>query len=727
MRRSSAIAAALAATLLAAAPSALASGPSTPIEHFVVLMQENHSFDNYFGTYPGADGIPEQTCMPVRPRGREHCVRPFRLGDRAAPDLSSDERAHRLQYAGGRMDGFVGAATLDRQRVERSVMAYYDDRDLPYYWAVAKEHVLFDRFFAASPGGSVPNHMYWVAGRPGEPLPQGGYGDLPTIFDRLDERGVSWKFYVEDYDPRLNVQARGRADTSAQAVRVPLLNYPRFVRDRESFNRIVDLEEYYEDLENGHLPQVAYIAPSGSSEHPPGRVQSGESLVRSLITALMRSESWDSSAFMWTYDNWGGWFDHVQPPAGYGFRVPALLVSPYARRGHVDGTRLDTTSILRFIEDNWGLRSLAARDARANSLLPAFDFSRAPRRPALVAAGAGVEGSEAPRWMIYLSYGAAAIFAAWLVGRGVLRSSRWPQALSVVVLVSLTAPPAVAQAPGPSAVPSTIQTVPKVPGMRFSLNGAEFEADPEGRASPPWALGGAPGSLKALDTDVAPGVRARLDRWYLGRGIAAINLFYRVRPTFVDLNGEPVDPQVVRELSLRGSHGRRHVLGGGRSHWLQGNRVVPESQGRKSTALSWAAEKVVVAGSTVVHRGQQRFFPSETRKLQLRLSLYAARLKVRDALLGFPIGSAVKVTYPDGQEQRQPLGPGAEVTLRQMPRGDYRMTVDALGISSPRPVALSRDQEVDIRVISWLDIVIVLLGLASVGLALLFVRRPARA
>ena len=192
-----------------------------------------------------------------------------------------------------------------------------------------------------------------------------GYGGLPTIFDRLEERGVSWKFYVQDYDPRLTIEAEGRADRSTQAVRVPLLNFPRYVRDRRLFSHVVDLEEYYEDLERGTLPEVAYIAPAGGSEHPPGGTQPGQTLVQELcVTALARSEAWRSSAFMWTYDEWGGWFDHVRPPPGRGFRVPALLVSPYARRGVVDSTPLDHTSILRFIEDNWRLAPLAARDAR---------------------------------------------------------------------------------------------------------------------------------------------------------------------------------------------------------------------------------------------------------------------------------------------------------------------------------------------------------------------------
>ena len=347
-------------------------------------MQENHSFDNYFGTFPGADGIPGDACMPLaRSRPGAPCVRPFRLGNRAVPDLPHDARTHRLQYAHGAMDGFVRGASADRQDAEVSVMGYYDGRDLPFHWNIAKDYVLFDRFFAAAPGGSVANHLFWLAGTAGgygDRIPDEGYGELPTIFDRLEDRGISWKFYVQDYDPRLTIEpARGRPQP--QAVRVPLVNFPRYVRDRRLFGHVVDLQEYYEDLDRGTLPEVAYIAPAGGSEHPPGGTQPGQTLVRALVTALARSEAWGSSAFMWTYDEWGGWFDHVRPPPGRGFRVPALLVSPYARRGLVDSTPLDHTSILRFIEDNWRLAPLAARDARARSFAGAFDFSRRPREP----------------------------------------------------------------------------------------------------------------------------------------------------------------------------------------------------------------------------------------------------------------------------------------------------------------------------------------------------------
>jgi phospholipase C len=712
--------AALLASILAlasAAPAAAESGPTTPIEHFVVLMQENHSFDNYFGTYPGADGIPEGTCMPVAKRSRP-CVRPFRLGGLPVPDLGHDRRIHRIQYAQGRMDGFVRAGSVDRQAVDRSVMGYYDERDLPFYWNVADEYVLFDRFFAATTDGSVASHMFWVTGTPGDP--DGGFGDRATIFDRLDRRGISWKFYVEDYDPR----------QATQAVRVPLLNSARYVDDSKLFGRIVDLDEYYEDLRDGNLPQVAYIAPAGSSEHPPGRIGAGEALVKRLITALSMSSAWDSSAFMWTYDDWGGWFDHVRPPrvAGgtLGFRVPALLVSPYARRGHVDSTRLDTTSILRFIEDNWELEPLARRDARANSLAGAFDFSREPRAPSIVAAERGSEDPAAVRrWVIYLGYGAALVLSGILIGLGVLRPA--PAVLAIAVLLTLSSDTAKAQAPRGGPVPRSIQTVPAAPGMRFALDGHRFEADRAGRATPPAAFRRAGASLRALDTEIAPGVRARFDRWYSGRRIAALNLYHRVGISFVDLDANVVSPSAVTSVTLQGSDGSRHVLAGARRAWLQGNRVVPESQGRTSTRLYYSADEVLVAGSNVVHRGQQRFFPAASPKMRLRLLLFAVRVTVRDALLGFPIGSAVRFEYPNGREQREALGPSADLTVRSLPRGDYRVSVEALGMSSSRPIALSRDQEVDLRVISWLDIAVVLMVLGSLALALLFIRRPAPA
>jgi phospholipase C len=187
----------------------------------------------------------------------------------------------------------------------------------------------------------------------------------------------------------------------------------RFLDDPELSSHIVDLNEYYKDLENGTLPAVAYIAPAGASEHPPGSIRSGQKFVKSLIQALMRSSAWDSSAFMVMYDDWGGWYDHVNPPQvdehGYGMRVPAFMVSAYARRGHIDKTALDFTSIMKFIEENWDLEPLAERDANANNFLTAFDFSAPPRDPAFIPFERVVkeERVEPRRYVIYAAYGGA--------------------------------------------------------------------------------------------------------------------------------------------------------------------------------------------------------------------------------------------------------------------------------------------------------------------------------
>lgn len=406
------------------------STPNTPIEHVIVLMQENHSFDNYFGTYPVADGLPPGTCVPVDPfdPANTDCVEPFHLGDNDVqledPDHSSD--THWLQYNNGRMDGFVYALNQKNQD-GRLAMAYYDDRELAYYWNLADEYVLFDRFFSSAAGGSFTNHVYWVAAVPGvsrNDLPAEGLGDLPTIFDRLDERSISWKFYVQNYDPEITYRTRGVivGPKSAQAVWVPLLNYARYVDDPQLSSHIVDLREYFVDLQEGTLPAVAYMVPSGPSEHPPSNVVSGVRFVRTLLNELMRSSAWDRSAFILTYDDWGGWYDHVAPPQvdsyGYGFRVPALLVSPYARRSYVDSTELDYTSILKFIELNWDLEPLAERDANANSLDAAFDFSQPPREPNIVAWDRpSTEAAVEPRReVIYTAYGAALVVPALLIG-----------------------------------------------------------------------------------------------------------------------------------------------------------------------------------------------------------------------------------------------------------------------------------------------------------------------
>lgn len=423
--------------LVVAGASAPARGadpePKTPIKHFIILYQENHTFDNYFGSRPGVDGYPPGTCVPLVAGTTQPCQKPFHVEDEGISDLGHSEVQFQRQFNNGKMDGFI-EANATRGGDGSQTVAYYDRTDLPYYWNIADQYVLYDKFFSAARGGSLVNHMFAVTARAGlhgtrERIPAKGWGRLPTIFDRLQAAGVSWKFYIANYDPTITYRTRATAsiDRASQVIWAPLLGYARFIDNPALSRHIVDLEQYYTDAASGTLPAVSYIVPSGDSEHPPGRVQAGERLVQALIGELMRSPEWDSSVFMWAYDDWGGWYDHVKPPTvdkwGYGFRVPALMVSPYAKHGYVDNHTADATSPLAFIEYNWGLKPLAYRDRHAYNLLDSFDFTAPPRPPELVSPLVHPPTPPAPvePLPLRLLYGGALGLCALLVGGGLLR------------------------------------------------------------------------------------------------------------------------------------------------------------------------------------------------------------------------------------------------------------------------------------------------------------------
>ncbi len=410
-----------------AAPTSADHQPTTPIQHLVILMQENHSFDNYFGTYPGADGIPTGTKMPIDPSNpAAGFVTPWHIGDSTITDLSHTTTVFRDQYNNGKMDGFVSALNT-RNQDGKQAMGYYDDRDIPYYWNLADNYVLFDQFFSSAMDGSFSNHMYWVAGIPSV-APKGVnlsdfLANLPTIFDHLQAAGVSWKFYVQNYDSTITYRDVGTSGNRAsQVIWVPLLNFDRFIDDPTLSSHIVDLSQYYIDLDNGTLPAVSYIVPSGASEHPPSSLMSGQRSVKNIIQELMRSTAWDSSAFMLAYDDWGGWYDHVTPiqvdKYGYGPRVPVLLISPYAKTGYIDHTVLDFTSMLKFIEQNWNIAPLAQRDTNANNFLSAFDFKQSPRLPIFfpLTRITAAPAKKDPSRVIYVGYGAGLALAISVIG-----------------------------------------------------------------------------------------------------------------------------------------------------------------------------------------------------------------------------------------------------------------------------------------------------------------------
>jgi phospholipase C len=450
---------------------AAAPGTTTPIRHVVYLMQGARSFDNYFGTYPGVDGIPVGTCQRFSAtRPAAGCVKPFSLHGSTPPPLAAGRSLLDAQYHGGTMDGFV-AAFSDQGRDGSVVMGHYDQQDLPYYWNTAQRYVLFDHFFASAPYGVRQNRGYWVAAAAppisGDKVPASGYGDQPTIFDRLQAAGIGWKFYVQGYDPTQTYRAITATNPAGQSARVPLLDYPRFLDRPQLHDRIVGLDQYYTDLAHGTLPAVAFVTSSGASERSARSIPAGQALVRTMVTQLMTSRYWHSSALVWTYDGTGGWYDHVAPPSAggdrLGFRVPALLVSPYARPGRVDHTTLEYPSVLRFIEDNWRLKPLSGRDRHAASIASAFDFTAPPHRAKIIPAEqpAAAPAPLVPVAIVYVCYGSALLLGLLLV---IIAHRRWRPA-----------PPGAAITPGP--------TGPAAPGPHD--DSADVPPEPGKSAKPP--------------------------------------------------------------------------------------------------------------------------------------------------------------------------------------------------------------------------------------------------
>lgn len=375
------------------------------INHVIWIIQENRTFDNYFGTYPGADGIPPSTCLPKMPGGKD-CVKPFHMPEGApSSDIVHQWEAIHSAYDSGRMDGFVWTAGTP------FTMGYYDERDIPNYWSYARHFTLSDRFFSSQMGFSLPNHVYTVAAQSGGLIVN--VGNLEELKDAMDdpdgfsfaslvnlmaETNVSWKYYVESQavpdDVPMKLPSGVFTTSFPQPKEFNLWNpLPGFksIRDNASqMARLVDYKEYYRDLQRGALPQVSWIIPDfQDSEHPTAKPVDGMWHVTKLINALMASSYWKDSVVFLTWDDYGGFYDHVPPPQldafGLGPRVPMIVISPYAKRGYISHDIYEFCSVLRFIEERWGLRHLTARDHWANDMRDCFDFAQNPSPPFTIA------------------------------------------------------------------------------------------------------------------------------------------------------------------------------------------------------------------------------------------------------------------------------------------------------------------------------------------------------
>jgi phospholipase C len=351
--------------LLFSQPLVPACAEVNPIKHIIVIVQENHTFDNYFGTYPGANGINNSIALPISPNSSE-TVSPYHLPSAVPPVDLCHERGCALQsYNNGRMDGFVYAEQYPL------TMGYFDHNEIPYYWAYSSEFVLADNFFSSVLGPSLPNHIYLLAGQSGGVVDnlENVTLDFPCIMDRLDEKGVTWRYY-------------GVGDIFYSAN--PLPAFTSFKNNPARFANCLPTNQFFLDVEDQKLADVTWIRNGSLSEHPDQNVTVGQNFVVSLVNTVMQSPYWSSTAIFITWDDYGGWYDHVAPPqvdaAGLGFRVPLIVISPYAKKGYIDHYLNDLTSILKFIETTFSLEPLTSRDENAN-LLEAFDFKQTPREP----------------------------------------------------------------------------------------------------------------------------------------------------------------------------------------------------------------------------------------------------------------------------------------------------------------------------------------------------------
>ena len=337
-----------------------------PITHVIVLMQENRSFDHYFGRLPAfghtaADGFPAHISNPD---SDGNPVFPYHLPTTCLPrDPPHQWLSTRSQWNQGKMNGFVTSAD-DDDGDGRWAMGYYDASDLPFYYWLARTYSLGDRHFAPVMGGTWPNRQFFYTAT-AQSL-RGSTAMLigaRSIFDALDEGRVPWRVYT-DGPPRQD--CIGWKPRARGVQKVP---------------------DFLVALREGTLPAVSFLDPNEEDEHPPADVQRGERWARTLYDNLIRSPLWPHLVLFLTYDEGGGFFDHVPPPAACapdaqrpeydrrGGRVPMVAISPWARPNHVSHVVNDHTSLLRFIELLHDLPALSARDANADALLDLFDFS----------------------------------------------------------------------------------------------------------------------------------------------------------------------------------------------------------------------------------------------------------------------------------------------------------------------------------------------------------------
>ncbi len=356
------------------------------IEHIVVVMMENHSFDGRFGMLGRGDGFKLDGAgkpLDANPMTDGRLLRAFHMPSTCQLPGAPGQNwiASHTSYANGRNDGFVKASGP-------VAMGYWDESDIPFYYGLAKQFPVCDRYFCSVLAQTYPNRRFLIAGTASGIVttsisnitqfkPANG-----TIFDRLHQHGISWADYSSDL-PGVAVIA-SVANTYGK--------------------NLFKIDQYYKDAAAGTLPSVSYVdcrfdTDPSESEEDPADISYGENFVAKVVNAAMHGPKWKSTVLIYTYDEHGGYYDHVPPPRAvkpdniapgldkpgitgaydrYGFRVPTVIVSPFAKKNYVSHEVHDHTSILKLIETKWNLGALTYRDANASNLLDSLDLEGPP-------------------------------------------------------------------------------------------------------------------------------------------------------------------------------------------------------------------------------------------------------------------------------------------------------------------------------------------------------------
>jgi len=349
-------------------PPTLPDPASSGIEHIIVVMMENRSFDHFLGWLPGADGR-QAGLRYLDPNGIAHETFPIAPDFQGCAYRDPDHSAAggRVEYNGGACDGWMNVNDVFS-------LSYYRQQDLAFLGQAAVDWMTFDRYFCAIMAPTDPNRIYQHAAQTDRMANSTALSTLPTIWDRLAAKGIDGRYYFR------NFSVLGRWGSKYQPI-------------------TRSLDAFYSDCASGALPAVAFVDPprtglGAQDDHPFVDVRAGETFLNQVYAAVTAGPGWPHTVLFLNFDEWGGFFDHVPPPVApipdadraaglsdglLGFRTPALLISPFARRRYVSHTVYDHTSLLALIEWRWGLQALTVRDATANN--PAIDLDFASPNP----------------------------------------------------------------------------------------------------------------------------------------------------------------------------------------------------------------------------------------------------------------------------------------------------------------------------------------------------------